>query len=79
MIPIFCSTSMNAPQPSSTEGATGSGAPVIGCYEMRYGQGDESADQNSLVAPAEFTNYMCAEVSHGSLSPSLYKSVWVYM
>jgi hypothetical protein len=27
---------------------------------MRYGQGDPSSDKDSLVTPADFTDYMCA-------------------
>jgi len=54
VIPIFASTSLKPPTTINASAAP----PVIGCYELRYGQGDNSLDQNSLVAPADFTKYM---------------------
>jgi len=59
VIPIFASTSLERPKPPPGGEAGPSAArvpPVIGCYEMRYGQG--SADDEAPVSPADFTKYM---------------------
>ncbi|KAL1520631.1 hypothetical protein AB1Y20_022205 [Prymnesium parvum] len=63
VIPIFASTSLERPAVSAgaeksvvVDGKTVVAGDVIGCYEMRYGQG-ESTDQTT-VTPQQFTKYM---------------------
>ena len=60
VIPIFASTSLDrrpsGGEPSSSAAAAEREAHVIGSYELRYGQGDNTTSE--LVTPAEFTTYM---------------------
>eukprot|EP00966_Prymnesium_polylepis_P156479 3615410-Prymnesium_polylepis.1 len=64
VIPIFASTSLERPVPVAeaetsvlVEGKKIAAGDVIGCYEMRYGQGESTAE-SSTVTPQEFTKYM---------------------
>ena len=60
VIPIFASTSLergpSREGPSSSTDPAAGEAHVIGSYELRYGQGDNTSSE--LVTPAEFTTYM---------------------
>mmetsp|Transcript_19607 Transcript_19607/g.32688 ORF Transcript_19607/g.32688 Transcript_19607/m.32688 type:complete len:322 (+) Transcript_19607:112-1077(+) len=69
VIPIFASISLErqTPAPAKTSppgtdantSASSPASPVIGCYEMRYGQGQDQDEPESLrVTPADFTKYM---------------------
>ena len=64
VIPIFASTSLERPKPVAgkeqtvtIDGKQVSAGDVIGCYELRYGEG-ESTTQEATVTPQEFTKYM---------------------
>ena len=64
VIPIFASTSLERPTHTKeaatsvvVDGKQVAAGDVIGCYEMRYGQGESTADQ-SPVTPQDFTKYM---------------------
>ena len=58
VIPVFASTSLEPPTAAAAAAAEPGSLPVIGCYELRYGQGDPDRRESSLVTPSDFTRYM---------------------